>query len=181
MILRPARARTLIFMALGMVAFATGALVGCTPRSAPTPTPTAVFATEKEAFAAAEDAYMAYNEAVNARRQGDTAADPQKYLTGAALESGLGADRYLAERGLHVVGSGRVISFEGDSTGKRKDTASIDANACLDVSETRVLDDYGTEVTPSDRPIRLLLALTFVSSADTYLISNSSLIEGAEC
>lgn len=181
MIHRPARARAIVLLALGAVALATGALIGCTPRPAPTPTPAAVFATEQDAFAAAEDVYRAYNEAVNVRRQGDSAADPQQYLTGAALESGLDADRFLAKGGLHVIGSGRVVDFEGDSTGEPEYTASIDATACLDVSETRVLDDKGTVVTPSDRLIRLPLRLTFVASADTFLISNWNLIEGAGC
>ncbi|MET0860918.1 MAG: hypothetical protein ABW091_07810, partial [Microbacterium sp.] len=43
---------------------ASAALSGCTPQPAPTPTPTG-FATEDEAFAAAEETYRAYVDALN--------------------------------------------------------------------------------------------------------------------
>src|SRR5690606_38234156 len=41
-------------------------LVGCSPEPDPTPTPTAAFASEEEAFAAAEETYRAYIDAFNA-------------------------------------------------------------------------------------------------------------------
>ena len=58
-------ARTL---ASTLAAFAVvGALVGCAPSSEPTPTPTG-FASEAEAFEAAEATYRAYVDATNAQR-----------------------------------------------------------------------------------------------------------------
>ncbi|NKF30943.1 hypothetical protein HER21_31305, partial [Pseudomonas sp. BGM005] len=85
-------------------------LGGCAPPNpsqimAPTPIP--AFASEAEAFAAAEDVYRAYNEA------GNTRADDERFLTGRALSNDLETKRLLDENGLEVVGASDVVSFKG--------------------------------------------------------------------
>ena len=65
------------------------ALTGCLGSAPdPTPTPTAVFTSEEEAFAAAEETYRAYIDAVNARRADPRSEpDPQSFLIGEAQEA----------------------------------------------------------------------------------------------
>ncbi|MCP1430603.1 hypothetical protein J3D45_003101 [Microbacterium foliorum] len=181
MILRPARARTLIFMALGTVAFATGALVGCTPRSAPTPTPTAVFATEKEAFAAAEEAYMAYNEAFNAIDLTDPSTfEPVFARTTSDFRN---ADKEtlseLSAAGLQFVGETRIIGFKGMSSTAHFE--EIVALVCIDLSESDVVNAAGDSVVPIERPAVNTLRVTFAANAGSVLIAHADREPEASC
>lgn len=160
---------------------AVAALAGCTPAPVPTPTPTAAFASEEEAFAAAEEVYRAYNDALNAARISEEPDGARAYLTGRALESDLEAKRYLDAENLRLVGEGVIDGFEGESATLEKDVTSITVHLCLDVSQTHVEDAAGIDVTPTDRQARLPLEVTFVGSSEALLISSSDLIEGEEC
>lgn len=155
------------------------ALVGCAPESRPSPSPTLGFSTEAEAFAAAEEVYRAYNDALNANRAGDAEADPTELLTGLALESELNASQYLDQRGLKLTGIGEVAAFQGNSANIMD--GSVQARVCLDVSATRLIASDGTDETPLDRLPRVPMSVTFVTSEQGLLIANSNLIEGEEC
>lgn len=155
------------------------ALVGCAPESKPSPTPTPAFASEAEAFAAAEEVYRAYNDALNAKRGGDAEADPTFYLTGLALESDIDAAQYFDQRGLQLRGDGEIIFFHGESAAL--DPGSITAEICLDVSATRVMTNEGVDETPVDRMPRVLLTVVFVWSDPELQIANSSLVEDEQC
>ncbi|MGN7947608.1 hypothetical protein ACTJKH_02565 [Microbacterium sp. 22215] len=159
----------------------TAQLVGCAPEPAPAPSPTPAFASEDEAFAAAEEVYRAYNDAGNARRAESRDADPQRYLTGVALESDLDAERYFEEHHLHILGEAMIDGFRGESANLSDSPIEVVARVCINVKNTRVVDDKGDDVTPADRPARLPLEVTFVGSKDTLLIADSVLIEGEEC
>lgn len=172
MILRPARARTLIFMALGTVAFATGALVGCTPRSAPTPTPTAVFATEKEAFAAAEEAYRAYNEAVNDARETQQTLAPEKFLTGKILAAETATSQTLAESQIHLEGPTQVMEFSGVSADTGVAVSRVVARVCVDIRNVRAIDAEGNDVTATGRSDIYGLDIEFSGNSDLLLISD---------
>jgi len=118
------------------MAVAGTALSACSPTAAPSPTPTAAFASEEEAFAAAEETYRAYNDAGN---QGD---DASEFLTGEALDSHISTQNYLRENELSLDGASEIVSFEGTNA-LLDPIAKIDVQVCLDVTGSRVIDASG--------------------------------------
>ena len=82
-----------------------------TPDPTPTPSPTG-FASDEEAFAAAEDTYRAYIDALSARQTGDESVDPLDFLTGQALEDAINSDRQLELEQLELSGPITVTSIE---------------------------------------------------------------------
>ncbi|WP_447913202.1 hypothetical protein [Microbacterium phyllosphaerae] len=160
---------------------ALGCLTACAPTPVPTATPTAAFASEEEAYAAAEEVYRAYNDALNESRMMTAGADPQRFLTGLALESDLEASRYFDEHRLEVAGEGVISQFDGLYATLSTSESEVIARVCLDVSNTQVFDADGNDVTPTNRPTRLPLEVTFVQTTGILLISNESLIEGEAC
>lgn len=161
--------------ALLTLAVATTLLSGCAPAPEPTPTATPAFASEEEAFAAAEEVYRAYNEAGNATGSGTD------YLTASALQGELDTTRYLSENGLRLEGASVILSFTGVASDLVSATASVEASVCLDVTAVRVLDASGTDVTPSDRVNVLELDVKFVEADDHLLISESESLEEPAC
>lgn len=135
-------------------------LAGCTPDPAPQPTPTPLFASEAEAFTAAEQVYRDYVEAANAQQNGDANADPQRYLAGAALDDDVRSVRDFEKSGLKIVGQSTVKSFSAESYNTKSER--VQSLACLDVSQSRVMNSAGVDVTPTDRPglVGLSVAMT---------------------
>lgn len=133
------------------LAVAAAALSGCAPAPEPTPTPTPAFASEEEAFAAAEEVYREYNEAGNARIAGESDPDPQDFLIGEALEADIDGIRFFDERNLRLTRGGTVASVEGIDYSTIGADARVSVLVCLDVSEVRLLDSNDTDVTPPDR------------------------------
>lgn len=160
---------------LALLTLATTALSACTPTPEPTPTPTAAFASEEEAFAAAEEVYRAYNDAGNAEE------DTSPFLTGAALDSQLETRRYLDQNGLTLSGDSTIVSFVGSNATPGQSVSTIEAQVCLDIGQSRVLDDEGNDVTPADRAPRWPLIVTFVGSSQELLISDSIPSDDPSC
>ena len=156
------------------------ALTGCVPEPAPTPTPTG-FASEEEAFAAAEETYRAYVDALNARNSGEEDADPKDYLIGEALDAELDVEARKAELGLSIVGQTVVTSFTPQASRLIEDAVSVTALACLDSSDSQVVDKEGNEVTPDDQLTRYGLALEFASAGGTLAIASSEIDSDASC
>lgn len=149
---------------------------GCTPEPTPTPSPTG-FASEEEAFAAAEATYRAYVDAVNARRADPTSEpDPTSFLTGRALEVDLDGERKLAEMGLHVEGPSQVVSVSFN----RASGTKADVLVCLDSSTSRVMNEEGEDKTPSDRASVIGLDVTVIWADPSALIAESTTSE-SEC
>jgi hypothetical protein len=162
-------------MRFGIVVLAAAALllVGCAPQPDATPTPSATalpFATDEEAFAAAEATYRAYVDAANVQRLGGDQSLVLPYLVGTARTEELAAQSLLAGEGLRVVGETLIASFEGTATWNR----TIVAVACLDASATHVLDSSGADVTAEDREERLLVELEFVSIGGDVALNRSA-------
>lgn len=157
-------------VASALVAVVIG-LAGCTPGPAPQPTPTPLFASEAEAFKAAEQVYRDYTDAGNAAHGGDLSANPEQYLAGAALEDEIAVQRQLETQKLVVVGSIRIISFAG--TDFEPATSRVSARVCLDVKDARVIDSSGADVTPTARQEEGLLDLKFTRSGDGLVIVES--------
>jgi len=164
-------------IATAVVAVSVG-LAGCTPATAPKPTPTPLFASKAEAFKAAERVYRDYTEAGNAAHGGDASASPEQYLSGSALEDEIAVQRQLREEKLKVVGPVRIVSFSG--TGFEPATSRVLAKVCLDVKDARVIDAAGADVTPATRRERGLLNLAF-TGADGGLVIIESKSSELEC
>lgn len=157
-------------------------LLGCAPEPVPTPTPTAAFASEEEAFAAAEEVYRAYNDALNridpAR---PTTFEPLFALTSGAFEA---ADRenfsIMHAEGHVISGDAKVLSFEGESTSAHFERVVV--AVCLDVSAVEVTDARGASLVSSSRPNIYALSVELVSGDDNQLtIDTSHRVEDVQC
>ncbi|MFF2275716.1 hypothetical protein [Agromyces sp. NPDC058126] len=149
-------------------------LSACAPEAdpSPAPTPTAsgapIFASDEEALAAAVEAYEVYLAVVDELTQtgGENSERIRAFAESAyaaELEESLAQLRLSGKRtsGDSSVDGIELIEYEDRSGG-----AAVSVYACLDVSEVRVLDADGVDVTPSDRIERRPLQLEFVSALD---------------
>lgn len=155
-----------------VAAVALALTTACTPDPDPTqsPTPTG-FASEEEAFAAAEETYRAYVDAVNARRANDDSeVDPKAFLTGSALDADIRSDERFASRGIRIEGTTLVQSVDQRSVTE----VGIELTVCLDATETRVVDEHDKDVTPADRPTVLPVDVVVTGEPGDLLISEST-------
>jgi len=166
-------------VAVALVAAAIG-LAGCTPGPAPKPTPTPLFTSEAEAFKAAEQVYRDYVDATNANNDGIKERDPLNYLAGTALEDAVDGVRKRTAAGTSVKGHVALIDTRMSSATISAGAASVVGNVCVDVSGTRLENASGTNVTPTGRAPRALLAVTFSQSHERLLITRSELA-GSSC
>ena len=145
----------------------------CAPTPEPTPTPDAVFSTEAEAFAAAEETYRAYFDALN---QVDV-SDPKTFeplfalTTGEAYESDRKTMSEYHARKWTKTGDVVVTSFSG--TEFDPDSFSVAATACLDVSGTLLTDSAGESVVPPERADTYSVDLGFDWTGSDLKISTS--------
>lgn len=164
-----------------IVAIALGQLLGCAPAPTRVPTPTPAFASEEEAFAAAEEVYRAYNDAGNARRAGEEKADPQQFLTGAALEGDIDTQNMLLSRSLFAVGAATIESIRGKASELKANVATIKMVVCMDVSGVSLLNEAGVDVTPSERGDVVAQKVIFVGDMESLLISDASTMDDNPC
>lgn len=173
-------ARTL---ASTLAAFAVvGALVGCAPSPEPTPTPTG-FASEAEAFAAAEATYRAYVDALNAV----DLSDPETFEPVFALTTGdLNSTDRESYSALHadamsIDGDARVAWVERLESGNEPD--EIVLAVCLDVRDVTLYDSTGTPVVNPDRPDvqELRVEAVLQHALGAYLIRDVAGLEGSRC
>lgn len=161
---------------LALLVMAGATLSACSPTPEPSPTPTAAFASEEEAFAAAEEVYRAYNDAGN---QSVEAAN--EYLVGEALDAQLETLRYFDQQGVSLTGSPVITSFDGLDAVVTDPVGSIEAFVCLDFEDTRVIDEAGKDVTPAERADVGRLRVTFVGNASDLAISNTESVDASTC
>lgn len=169
-----------------MVALA-GALAACIALSGclgtapePTPTPTAAFASEEEAFAAAEETYRAYIGALNARREDPLSVpDPYTFLVGEALENDLALERELEAQGLRAVGDGLVDRV--DPTSADPELGDVAIEVCLNATQVRILNSSGEDVTPPDRPDFTRLTVQLTTVGDALVIERSEVTAVGQC
>lgn len=164
-----------------LLALAATTMSGCAPEPQPSPTPTPAFASEEEAFAAAEEVYRAYNEAGNARIAGESTPDPQDYLIGEALAGDIDGGRFLDEQGLRLAGAGAVASFLGTDVTATDGTTAISGVVCLDVAGIRLIDSAGADVTPPERTDIVAQLVTFIEVDGGLRISSESATDAAQC
>ncbi|WP_281652341.1 hypothetical protein [Microbacterium aurum] len=151
------------------VMLALAALTACTPDPTPTPSPTG-FASDEEAFAAAEDTYRAYIDASNAQREDpDSLPSPTDFLTGDALTESIAATQQLNDAGLELEGPMSIVSVRGDDWDPSTATISV----CMNYSDTRVVDKSGNDVTPESRSDVGSLKVQVIYASPTPLIAQS--------
>ena len=166
---------------IALLALASAALVGCSPAPEPTPTPTAAFASEEEAFAAAEETYRAYNAALNAVDPADPHTFEATYdFTSGALQR---ADREnlsaMHADGYSISGSSKVLKFvDGEAAPPFEVVTAI---ICLDVSEVVVTDAEGASVVNPNRPDVYAINVTFRSAHGQLLVDAASRTEDHTC
>ena len=170
----PTRRRTVRRGAVAAAA-ATGlalVLAGCvgapaaTPTPSPAGTPAPIFASDEEALAAATEAYEAYSSTINAiARDGNQEAERIRAVVteeyAPDVES-LFSD--LATRGLSIRGDSHVDSIRLVEFATVDDAAEVTILLCSDVTESRIVDAAGNDVTPATRPNRSALQAVLVSS-----------------
>ncbi|MER7797980.1 hypothetical protein [Microbacterium sp. NPDC096154] len=137
------------------------ALTGCTGsgKANPSPSPTG-FASEEEAFAAAEELYRDYTAALNSYYAGADAYEPRLYLTADALTEGQAFLALMKEQDLQVDGEVEIRALQHGEAAAVESAWSVTLFVCLDYSGTRVLDAHGTDVTPErDESLALKVSL----------------------
>lgn len=152
----------------------------CAPEPSPTPTPTG-FASEEEAFAAAEQTYRDYVDAVNSV----DLASPETFepvydtLTGDALASAKKSFTSMHGDGWTVSGAS-VISLVQPSVAPT--SAEVIALAiCVDVSAVALVDRYGVSQV-GNRPDVQSLAATVVEESGDWRIATFDGRDGSpEC
>ncbi len=139
------------------------------------------FASEEEAFAAAEEVYRAYNDELDQLLAGDEQADPLQYLTGSAYELELTGLRDLDVADLNVVGKSRLVSLDGvEVMGQGRDVKIVGL-ACVDSSELRLLDENGNDITPESRDDISVTRATFIQQDGILLISERQFERVGSC
>lgn len=169
------RTRPVVALALSLVAL--GVLSGCAPQ--PEPTPTAVFASEEEAFNAAEETYRAYNSAYDAIRYDDPETfEAINQYTGSKMQAD---DRKaISERraeGVTRSGELVVVWFRG----QKFESGALSATACNDVSGIDVVDAKGVSLVSPNRDPMQAVRLEFALQNDQLLLESVVRVEDAEC
>ena len=170
--------RTVAATAAAMLALALAA--GCTPTPEPTPTPTG-FASDAEAFRAAEETYRAYVDALN---QVDL-ADPKTFepvfawTTGDANRAARKSFTEMHANGWTVEGLSLPLLVELRAFDRSSQTVSL--SVCLNVSDVQLRDAAGESVVAADRRDVQSMAVDMAraSAADPELLLISK-IDGRE-
>lgn len=153
-------------------------LTGCAPTPTPTPTPTAPFASEEEAFAAAEETYRAYTDATNRTDLDDpkTFAPVYDWLVGEALTAAI--ENYGEFHAAKITRTGASTFDTFDPT--KYSPTRITVRLCLDVSNVELFDATGASAVPVDRPPRRPIEVEFVPAGTPTTLAISSTIPTSE-
>lgn len=163
------------------LALAGAALIACSPEPTPTPSPTPAFASEEEAFAAAEETYRAYIAALNEVDLTDPKTfEPVFEHTAGEFEAG---DREnlttLRAEGLTLSGENVMTGFVPIETSRPFST--VLARICVDVSDVAIVDEAGDSQIPPDRPPNYAVDVEFALHDRTFLIHSARRSEKSTC
>ncbi|MFB8386022.1 hypothetical protein ACFC3F_02660 [Microbacterium sp. NPDC055910] len=159
------------------------ALGGCATSPHPAEPPPA-FSSEAEAFAAAEETYRAYVDALNQVDLSDPATFEAVYAwtTGEANANERRSFSEMHAAGLTVSGISRYDAFNPVSFAASEGVVIVEL--CMDVSDVDLLDQSQTSVVPGSRPDLQPAVVTFHQSDATATglwISSSVAKEDASC
>lgn len=159
-------------------------LAACSPAPDATPSPTAtpLFATEKEAFAAAEATFDSYVQALNSVDTTDPHTfEPVFELSSGSVET---ADRknfseWHADR-MVLTGAARVVSFTGVES--RPPFTKATAAVCLDVSAVQITNRDGSSgVSPTRPSVYGIEVELVVSGGSAYTVDKATPSESVKC
>jgi hypothetical protein len=162
--------------ALALASAAALALAGCAPTShvtrTPTPSATAVFASDAAALAAAEKTYKGYV-AMSDQILSDGGHDParlRKWATGKALSAAVKGFDEAASKHWHAIGRTvvRDVLLEQRS---RSRASAVTIYACDDVSGVDIVDAAGASVVSSSRPDLSPVEVVFALQGSHLLVS----------
>lgn len=162
-------------------------LAGCVPvvdPVEPTPSPSAipVFASEEEALAAAEEAYAAYEAAVDLSLTTYSRTGLATVAVGDAYKQAVASSESFESQGRRLVGNSRVRIAGLLHPGGLVELPSNDpmqVYACLDVSATDVVDSSGKSVLGAERQTIFPEIVTFeISDGSRLLVSAVEVWEG---
>jgi hypothetical protein len=149
-------------------------LSGCVgaPAGTESPSPSEstspVFASDEEALAAAGAAYARYLKTVDLLTQGG-GEDPER-LNGVVTEKYavelLDSLQRLRDSGRHTTGNTHYDGMRLLERNESEGSAQVSVLLCLDVSDVRVFDANGADVTPAERPVRSPIQAQFESSSE---------------
>jgi len=178
-----------LLLAAGAVVFLI-AMTGCDGPSphvtvAPTPSATAVFASDEEALAAAEASYAAYL-AIADEVFADGGADAERLrevATGDLLETELKGFKDVTEKGWRSTGGSTFDSMVLQRYDPHARPQEITVYLCDDISAVDVVGPDGTSVVSPTRPSRTLFQATFEYDAtnDRLLISDHEVWSDEAC
>lgn len=136
-------------------------LSGCVASPEVEPSATPPFASDAEAFAAAEETYRAYVDALNQVDLSDPATFEAVYAwtTGEANAAARESFSQMHADGWVVEGPSSFHGFHG--VAYTPDIGEVTGNLCLDVSNVAVWDKDGGSVVPADRPNQRAVEVTF--------------------
>lgn len=161
MISRVATATFALAVVLGMT-------TGCQPEPTPSPSSPA-FANEDEAFAAAEETYRAYVDALNQVDLSDpeTADAVLGWTVGTANDQDREGYERLREAGATVRGESILVSSSQKSASELADAWTVVLDVCIDVSSVELLDANGASMVDPTRPDVQSINVSLVSSKQT--------------
>ena len=161
MIRRAAAAAIVLALALGMT-------TACQPEPAPSASGP-VFANEEEAFAAAEETYRAYVDALNQVDLSDpeTAEAVLVWTIGKANDEDRQGYERLREAGATVNGKSLLVSASHESASDLANAWTVVLGVCLDVSDVKLEDAEGTSMVDPSRPDIQSIDVNLVSSDKT--------------
>lgn len=164
------RGRGYVGALVAVVLLSLGLSACVSPAPTPTPTPTG-FADEEAAFAAAEETYRAYVDALNHVDLSDPATfeDVYAWTTGELNASDRKSFSAWHAEGYSLVGEAAIVSIDRVDADL---TSSVVLHACYDVSGVDVLDPAGNSLVSPDRPpIQSLdVSLTHTANAPAQLL-----------
>lgn len=177
-------------VAVGLFAYTALLLSGCSPEAAvPSPPPAAegeaLFASDEEALAAAEAAYVDYLAVTDDVLGSGGAVDRlSEVATGQVLEEDKQRAANFAARGLRTVGGTKILDFSlqqhtsGDSM-----TTEVVGYGCVDTLNLTVVDADGADIGDPERQPTATYELVFVPNrAGQLVLSRSTFwMAGPQC
>lgn len=173
--------RTLGALSAGLLVL--GMLAGCTPEPEPKPTETALFASDEEAFAAAEETYRAYTDALNEVDTTDPATFESVFQwttdrAEAAIRESLSE---LHAEDIRMTGD--TVIAKVTPVAASRSAGSVTVHVCADVSKTDVIGEDGSSLVPEGRaPVQsLLVDLVPADSATRLKITSTEGDDSHSC
>jgi hypothetical protein len=159
-----------------------GLVVGCSAErvpNSPTDVPSVSSLTDRASLIAeAQSLYADYVRLSNqvSAHSGEGLNRLKPYLTTEAYDREVAALDRISARGLRTSGKARLIAFEAQAV--ELADGSLTAYACVDFAHVRVLNENGTDVTPTGRVDRQTSVPSFVREGGRLVIAENGTWSG---